>query len=400
MPTFVQLKALCRDKGIKGYSNKNKAELIALCGGNVANVSKQTVAQLKQNCRDKKIKGYSNKNKAQLIPLCGGPLSSSQHQVQPAVNVANVSKQTVAQLKQNCRDKKIKGYSGKKKALLIPLCGGPLNQSQQQVQPVPLPVPVPVYVPPPYVYLWGVQQPVVIQQPYVPPIKSQSEKDFIAVSDKYIKSLTFTQQKIIRVSTYKSEHHINEELLTLLKNPKKTLDVYTRTYISQLYDIWKNAPKFEKDTTLYRGIRGNNIPAFSNAKKGDILFNPILLATSFEMLHPYNTYSNVFDKQCCVLWIKFKKGQRALFIDSIAVANNLQQVLFMPGMEFRVTDVKKTEYLGKSRLTLVLECVKCDIDNFYDRYPQIKRVKGDVLTGQYNKYQQYYNRFPLWKKYI
>ena len=40
---------------------------------------------------------------------------------------------------------------------------------------------------------------------------------FINASDTYIKSLTFNQQKIIRLSTITTQNHINKTLLILLK---------------------------------------------------------------------------------------------------------------------------------------------------------------------------------------
>ena len=71
--TVPELKQMCRDKGIKGYSKLNKADLIKLCNS-TKKVSKKgsdlTVPELKQLCRDKGITGYSKLNKAELIKKC------------------------------------------------------------------------------------------------------------------------------------------------------------------------------------------------------------------------------------------------------------------------------------------------------------------------------------------
>lgn len=86
MPTVVQLRQACKNKGIKGYSKMNKAQLLKACGnGSKPTPSKKstskptskprkkspTVSQLRKMCKDKGIKGYSKWNKSELLKKCG-----------------------------------------------------------------------------------------------------------------------------------------------------------------------------------------------------------------------------------------------------------------------------------------------------------------------------------------
>lgn len=91
MPTVAQLRQKCKDKEIKGFWKWNKDELIKKCGNgpyvipkrkSVAKPSSKkksttkkkelTVAQLRQKCKEKGIKGFWKWNKDELIKKCGG----------------------------------------------------------------------------------------------------------------------------------------------------------------------------------------------------------------------------------------------------------------------------------------------------------------------------------------
>lgn len=79
---------------------------------------KYTVAQLKKICKDKKIKGYSKLKKGQLVKKCLDGKSPS-----PAKPEApKEKKMTVAQLKKECKKNGVKGYSKMKKAQLVKNC--------------------------------------------------------------------------------------------------------------------------------------------------------------------------------------------------------------------------------------------------------------------------------------
>ena len=77
-PTNAELRAMCKQKGIKGYSGKNKAWLKRNCLKETKRKQKKqtkkkkepTNAELRAMCKQKGIKGYSGKNKAWLKRNC------------------------------------------------------------------------------------------------------------------------------------------------------------------------------------------------------------------------------------------------------------------------------------------------------------------------------------------
>lgn len=73
-----ELKILCRESGIKGYSHKTKIQIINLLidydkkntnNNETEDYNKYTVVELKEICRQNDIKGYSGKKKSQIIDL-------------------------------------------------------------------------------------------------------------------------------------------------------------------------------------------------------------------------------------------------------------------------------------------------------------------------------------------
>ena len=82
MPTVKELKELCKEKGIKGYSKLKKTELEKLCLNKNSSVKvsmkkishknyeKLSLTELKNICKSKGIKGYSQLTKPDLITYC------------------------------------------------------------------------------------------------------------------------------------------------------------------------------------------------------------------------------------------------------------------------------------------------------------------------------------------
>ncbi len=73
MVTIKELKQLCKEKGIKGFSKMKKQELMNKCGGDKQHKKVKnglSVIQLKQLCKEKGIKGYSKMKKTELIQHC------------------------------------------------------------------------------------------------------------------------------------------------------------------------------------------------------------------------------------------------------------------------------------------------------------------------------------------
>lgn len=121
--TVVELKNLCKERGIKGFFHKSKArllEMIEAASGtsaeSAADTSSQsrpsksglkqkpkakisqgssqqedltslTIAQLKQFCKDQGIKGFARKNKQQLLGLINSTISPEPSNNQPEIDV-------------------------------------------------------------------------------------------------------------------------------------------------------------------------------------------------------------------------------------------------------------------------------------------------------------------------
>ena len=74
MPTVVELKKMCKHKGIKGYSKMKKTELLRKVDlhnkkskGKNKKYIMPTVVELKKMCKHKGIKGYSKMKKTELL---------------------------------------------------------------------------------------------------------------------------------------------------------------------------------------------------------------------------------------------------------------------------------------------------------------------------------------------
>lgn len=120
--TVVQLKNLCRERGIKGFVHKPKAKLLEMIeaasgtsaesaadtsspskpgksrptpkpeaktsqgSGQQEDLASLTIAQLKQFCKDQGIKGFARKNKQQLIGLINSAAPSKLSNNQPGAD--------------------------------------------------------------------------------------------------------------------------------------------------------------------------------------------------------------------------------------------------------------------------------------------------------------------------
>lgn len=69
----VELKRMCKERGIKGYSKLRKKELIDILGGENEEIGMEryTVKELKKMCKERGIKGYSKLRKKELIEILG-----------------------------------------------------------------------------------------------------------------------------------------------------------------------------------------------------------------------------------------------------------------------------------------------------------------------------------------
>lgn len=121
--TVVELKNLCKERGIKGFFHKPKARLLEMIqaasgtsaesapdpssqprpsksgpkqkpGAKAAKGNDQqgdltslTIVQLKQLCKDQGIKGFARKNKQQLLGLINSTISSEPSNNQPEIDI-------------------------------------------------------------------------------------------------------------------------------------------------------------------------------------------------------------------------------------------------------------------------------------------------------------------------
>ncbi len=101
------LKALCRERGLKGYSKLRKAELVAyLETSQKPNMvpTPGTKLALQMDAKAIGIKGYATLKKAALAEVVASP---------------DITRMTCDGLRAICRDRGYKGYSGKNKAALV-----------------------------------------------------------------------------------------------------------------------------------------------------------------------------------------------------------------------------------------------------------------------------------------
>ena len=141
--TVKDLQAICKERSLKGYSGKNKADLIThIRNGASANKpteeklteksgkvpgeeEEKTLKDLQAICKEGTLKGYSGKNKADLITHIrnGGASAEKPTEEKPSKKIGKVPEEleqkTVKDLQAICKERSLKGYSGKNKADLI-----------------------------------------------------------------------------------------------------------------------------------------------------------------------------------------------------------------------------------------------------------------------------------------
>lgn len=146
-PTVPELRAELKARGISGYSNKNKGELLAMLrSGSNINVGKPaakasaqrngpTVKELKERAKAAGHTGYSSLRKQDLLDLLAGkPVAKKSPKKSPVKTVAkkaaakkaaakaapaSYNEYTVPMLRQQLSVWGVTGYSGKTKPVLL-----------------------------------------------------------------------------------------------------------------------------------------------------------------------------------------------------------------------------------------------------------------------------------------
>lgn len=136
-----QLVAECKSRSLKGYSSMQKVQLVKFLEASDAGLELAkakfladaaakagSVNALKHQCRNEGIKGFSGLSKSQLEELVDTqdirPIKAAivaRNRSKVAAKAPSLDGLTVEQLKQICRDRQIKKFSGLKKADLIDL---------------------------------------------------------------------------------------------------------------------------------------------------------------------------------------------------------------------------------------------------------------------------------------
>jgi len=109
--TVVELRDLCKDRGIKGYAHKPKARLLEMVEADGSGISAKSAADAPSQPKPGRS-GPKKKSKARKT-------SSSQKQAKSGQG--DLASLAIAQLKQLCRDKGIKRYARKTKQQLLDL---------------------------------------------------------------------------------------------------------------------------------------------------------------------------------------------------------------------------------------------------------------------------------------
>ena len=111
--TVVELKNLCKERGIKGFVHKSKARLLEMIQA-ASEISGQSAADTSSQPRPSKV-GPPQKPKAKA------KASSSNGQQEDLAGL------TIAQLKQLCKDQGIKGFTRKNKQQLLGLINSTIS---------------------------------------------------------------------------------------------------------------------------------------------------------------------------------------------------------------------------------------------------------------------------------
>ena len=133
----AELKTLCKTNGWTGYSKLKKDDLITFVLRNygqegddqdddqeVGEYDSMTVAELKKVCKDNNISGYSKLKKDELLELVNTTMVERGEESDDANSddeVGDYDSMTVTELKTLCRDNGISGYSKLKKDDLLEL---------------------------------------------------------------------------------------------------------------------------------------------------------------------------------------------------------------------------------------------------------------------------------------
>lgn len=119
--TVVELKNLCKERGIKGFFHKSKAKLLDMI----------EAASETSEAADAGSSGQSKPSKSRLTPKSKSETKTSQDS-QDKSQQEDFASLTIAQLKQFCKDQGIKGFARKNKQQLLGLINSTISKESSQ----------------------------------------------------------------------------------------------------------------------------------------------------------------------------------------------------------------------------------------------------------------------------
>ena len=113
--TVVELKNLCKERGIKGFFHKSKAKLLEMI---------EAASEISE-AADTDLSSQSKPSKSRLTPK---PEAKTSQGNQDRAQQEDFASLTIAQLKQFCKDQDIKGFARKNKQQLLELISSAISR--------------------------------------------------------------------------------------------------------------------------------------------------------------------------------------------------------------------------------------------------------------------------------
>lgn len=84
--TVKELRAIAKERGLRGYSRLRKSDLVALLAGDAVLPKREpTVADLRTQCKERGMRGYSRLTKPALVKLLGTAPPTDEQQIVAAI---------------------------------------------------------------------------------------------------------------------------------------------------------------------------------------------------------------------------------------------------------------------------------------------------------------------------
>jgi len=119
--TVVELKDLCRDRGIKGYAHKPKATLLEMVEADGSGASAKSPSAADQSAAATPSRSRSSRSGLKKKSKAGKASSQKQKKGRQGELEGDLASRTIVQLRQFCKDQGIQGFARKTKQQLLDL---------------------------------------------------------------------------------------------------------------------------------------------------------------------------------------------------------------------------------------------------------------------------------------